>query len=123
MYYARALFVVILVACIAVMSCSSETQPQPLIAFESERDGNREIYTMRPDGTKQIRLTKSPTYDGSPVWSPDGKKIAFESERDGNREIYIMNPDGTNQTWLTDDSAYDGFPAWRLGVIIKEQED
>src|SRR3989344_3718592 len=82
------------------------------IAFVSERDGNKEIYTMNPDGTNQINLTKNPAYDGFPDWSPDGKKIAFNSDRDGNWEIYVMNADGTNQINLTNNSSKDQFPSW-----------
>ena len=50
--------------------------------------------------------------DGSPAWSPDGKRIAFYSERDGNAEIYLMNADGTGLTRLTRTSADEGYPAW-----------
>ena len=48
--------------------------------------------------------------DGSPAWSPDGKRIAFYSERDGNAEIYVMNADGTGATRLTRTSADEGYP-------------
>jgi TolB protein len=50
--------------------------------------------------------------DGSPAWSPDGRRIAFYSERDGNAEIYVMNADGTAVTRLTRTSADEGYPAW-----------
>ena len=42
-----------------------------LIAFYSERDGNAEIYTMRPDGSDPRRLTFNAFEDYAPVWSPD----------------------------------------------------
>ena len=50
--------------------------------------------------------------DGSPAWSPDGKRIAFYSERDGNADIYVMNADGSGVTQLTRSTAQDGIPAW-----------
>src|SRR5688572_25143081 len=50
--------------------------------------------------------------DGSPAWSPDGKRIAFYSERDGNAEIYAMNADGTDLNRLTRTRADEGYPAW-----------
>jgi Tol biopolymer transport system component len=50
--------------------------------------------------------------DGSPAWSPDGKRIAFYSERDGNAEIYAMNADGTGLIRLTRTGADEGYPAW-----------
>lgn len=50
--------------------------------------------------------------DGSPAWSPDGRRIAFYSQRDGNAEIYVMNADGSGATRLTNTSADEGYPAW-----------
>ena len=85
---------------------------QTKIAFVSERDGNKEIYVMNPDGSEQKNLTNNPAFDGSPSWSPDGKRIAFHSYRDGNREIYVMNPDGTDQKRLTNNPAGDKYPSW-----------
>ncbi|MGQ0603077.1 MAG: TolB family protein [Anaerolineales bacterium] len=48
-----------------------------LIAFESRRDGNSEIYVMNADGSGQRNLTNSPAEDVNPVWSPDGTWLAF----------------------------------------------
>lgn len=82
------------------------------IAFESQRTGNSEIFSMDPDGTDQINLSNNAANDENPSWSPDGKRIAFDSFRDGNREIYVMNADGSNQTRLTFLSATDMDPSW-----------
>ena len=82
------------------------------IAFTSDRDGNREIYVMNPDGTGQTRLTSNPAEDAFPAWSPDGSKIAFASDRDGNEEVYVMNADGSEPRRLTYNPTFDGWPAW-----------
>jgi TolB protein len=59
------------------------------IAFNSNADGSRfGIFTMRPDGTDQARLTGRGTFDEHPGWSPVGRWVAFSSARDGNKEIY-----------------------------------
>jgi Tol biopolymer transport system component len=50
--------------------------------------------------------------DGSPAWSPDGRRLAFYSERDGNAEIYVMSADGTGVTRVTNTKADEGYPAW-----------
>ncbi|MEJ2539168.1 MAG: hypothetical protein P8188_04250 [Gemmatimonadota bacterium] len=83
-----------------------------LIAFESDRDGNREIYLMTPDGREGVNLTNHPGSDGDISWSPDGSRIAFASNRAGNTEIFIMDVDGSNVTRVTNDPAIDRFPAW-----------
>jgi Tol biopolymer transport system component len=83
------------------------------IAFDSNRDGNYEIYIMNADGSGLTRLTTDPAGDGSPAVSPDGARIAFNSERDGNFEIYVMNADGSDQARLTTEAgAADLSPAW-----------
>src|SRR5215211_252835 len=70
------------------------------IAFDSDRDGNSDIYSMNPDGSNQTNLSRS-VGDIAASYSASGKKIAFSSARDGNSEIYSMNANGTLQTRLT----------------------
>jgi Tol biopolymer transport system component len=69
------------------------------IVFESERDGQTEIYLMDADGCNQRRLTHTVGDDGRstlPHWSPDRRKIAFSTGPDHRMEIYIMDRDGSN---------------------------
>ena len=84
------------------------------IVFESNREGNYEIYTMSKKFPEFfIILSNSPGIDRNPSWSPDGKNIVFESNRNGNFEIYVMNADGTNVIQLTSTSTGDDLnPSW-----------
>ena len=82
------------------------------LAFDSNRadpnpnDSNaiEDIFKMNPDGTGVVKLTDSESFNGSPGWSPDRKKITFASDRrnhQGRGEIYVMDSDGTNVRRLT----------------------
>lgn len=82
------------------------------IAFTTDRDGNREIYTINLDGTGLFRVTEDTADDSFASWSPDGSRIAFHSDRRGNDDIYTISPDGTGLERVTDDSADDFVPAW-----------
>ncbi|MCH7783488.1 PD40 domain-containing protein, partial [candidate division KSB1 bacterium] len=66
------------------------------IAFDSNRNGNFDIYIMNIDGTDQIRLTDNPANDVSASWSPDGKKLAYMSYINGAFAIRLMNADGSD---------------------------
>jgi TolB protein len=79
------------------------------IAFESDRDGNAEIYSMGADASGVVRLTGDPATDFEPAWSPDRQRLAFVSYRAGKPDIYTMNADGSGLAALTDSSFY---PAW-----------
>jgi len=93
-----------------------------LIAFYSERDGNAEIYTMRPDGSDPRRLTFNECDDYSPVWSPDGSQIAFISDRDDPDpgecfpeclyQIYMINADGSGERRVFETSLSTHHPDW-----------
>lgn len=74
-----------------------DTQPAlspngALVAFESRRDGNGELYLVNADGTGLRRLTRTPDLrEGRPAWHPDGRRLAFHSmPRD---ETSLDNPD------------------------------
>lgn len=99
------------------------------LVFQSNRDGNFEVYKMNADGSNQVNLTNNATTgansDSQPAWSPDGTKIAFQSNRDGNPNIHVMNADGTNVVNLTGSSpAEESAPRWSPdGTKIAFQSD
>lgn len=83
------------------------------IAFQSNRQGSLDIFTMKADGSDVLRLTDLPATDAHPAWSPDGTLIAFHSNRDSkNMDIYVMNADGSDVTRVTTHQAFDSSPAW-----------
>jgi ABC-type sugar transport system substrate-binding protein len=92
------------------------------IVFDSDRDGNHEIYSMSPDGSNQVNLTNNSADDQDPVWSKDGTFIAFISDREsadgGGRFLYIMKADGSEVTQVSH-QADSNFPDWSpLGTQI-----
>jgi Tol biopolymer transport system component len=86
------------------------------IAFETNRDGNFDIYSVRADGTNLNNLTNSLADDRMPAWH--GSTIAFISNRArGPRDtfgfgLYTMSEDGRVQTWRAADLHPYSPPAW-----------
>jgi TolB protein len=60
---------------------------------------------MRADGSRQVRLTRTPDHvsNHTPSWSPKGRYIVFSSDRVSfeNYEIFRMRADGRAVTRLT----------------------
>src|SRR5918998_1712450 len=78
----------------------------------SDEACNVEIFITNVDGTGLRRLTRSPSFDGDPSVSLDGKRIAFGSDRDGDPEIYTMRLDGTHVRQVTHNNWSDFNPSW-----------
>lgn len=87
------------------------------VAFGSDRDGNREIYIMNPDGTQQTNLTRHKADDVSPAWSPTGEQILFASDRERPQvppswDLYVMDADGKNVQRVFEKSEDRRHPTW-----------
>lgn len=82
------------------------------IVFETNRDGNVEVYVMGTDGSSPTNLTNDPSGDRAPHVSPDGTRIAFVSDRGGSDDIWVMEADGGNPVRLTTNAATDTEPNW-----------
>lgn len=84
------------------------------IAFDSDRDGNREIYAMGPDGSNPTNLTNEPADDRDPAWNPQGTQIAFvsnrETEEGPGQFVFVMNADGSGIRQITGNGA--DLPDW-----------
>ncbi len=80
------------------------------IAFNSDRQGQMNIWVRSlADGSEQ-RITSGPGGDYPPTWSHDGRRIVFFSGRSGNTDIWSVPVEGGELTRLTDDPALDTNP-------------
>jgi Tol biopolymer transport system component len=95
------------------------------IIFTSDRSGDLELYTMKPDGTDVKQITHTLGYDGGAFFSPDGTKIVWRAGRPETQaekdeylsllkqhivrptrmELYIADADGSNARQLTSNGA------------------
>jgi TolB protein len=90
-----------------------DSTPYPwLLAYDSDAEGNDEIYLVPAAGPSAVNITNHPSEDRHPSWSPDGGRLAFQSNRDGNWEIYTLDLNSGELRRLTSDRAYDGAPSW-----------
>lgn len=61
-----------------------------MMSFNSDRDGDMNIYIWRQRDNSITRVTSGPGGDYQATWSPDLQKLTFFSSRSGNAEIYVV---------------------------------
>jgi Tol biopolymer transport system component len=93
------------------------------IVFRSNRTGNADIYTMHPDGTNRVDLTRNPAEDVDPRWSPDASRIVFASNRSGRYQLYTMAADGSDLRQITSLAGDAHRPTWTTDGRIVFQDD
>ncbi|MFC1575087.1 TolB family protein [Gemmatimonadota bacterium] len=88
------------------------------IAFESDRVGCFNIWSMDTEGTGPEQLTGQPGERCSqmPRWSGDGFRIGFTTSREPierSWEAYVMNADGSDPHNVSDDAGLgEGYADW-----------
>lgn len=84
------------------------------LVFLTDRFGNVDLMLVDREGNSRV-LTKSPTRELYPTWSPDGEMLAYfrsSDGEDGNR-VYVMKRDGSGERALTSPIAGDFLvPSW-----------
>lgn len=123
LFYACSLAVFIL-QIILFTGCnqSSSTQTDSIqqiagakIVFASDITGNKQLYTMKIDGSNITRLTHNNYEDSSPKWSPNGTKIVFTRFNGFVYKTFIINKDGSDEMPLTAGNSNELNPAWFPG--------
>jgi len=96
-----------------LLGCTASEAPSvaapPVIVFDWLRDGNRDIYRARLDGSDVVRLTSDPGDDEHP--SEHAGTVVFTSYRDGNAELYSVPAGGGAERRLTTTAANETQPA------------
>jgi len=82
-----------------------------MIAFASNRSGERQLYTAKASGKQANQVTDLNNMGGRSSWSPDGKWLAFYRGPAGDHDIFIIKIDGTGLKRLTNGGDNLG-PTW-----------
>ncbi|MFZ2423608.1 MAG: hypothetical protein WA029_20945, partial [Anaerolineae bacterium] len=91
------------------------------IAFESDRDGDWDIYIFDLTTHTISKVTNNTTHEMQPNWSFDSDRIVYTSDLyTPNGEIFVMHADGSNAQRLTVNFGGDGDPSWEpsFGRIV-----
>jgi Tol biopolymer transport system component len=84
--------------------------------FQSNRDGDVEIYRWDSATATVTQLTRNKVEDSYASWSPpleDGKmRVVFQRRKGNNQDLWVMNPDGTGQKALFATKKDDRHAAW-----------
>ncbi|MBT8286066.1 MAG: DUF5050 domain-containing protein [Flavobacteriaceae bacterium] len=87
-----------------------DNKPSGTIAFNTNRDGNKEIYLMDANGSNLRNITNNPAMEYGPSWFPDGSKIIAYSNRDGDPELYVFDLKKDTAIRLTNHPSEDVLP-------------
>jgi hypothetical protein len=116
------------------VSAFASVRQSPLLAYVSDRDGDRNLYVLDParplSETNPAPLTTHDGDDANPDWSPDGRNIVFQSDRLGVTDLWTLEvvesagsflaEHNLRQVTADEQPAYD--PTWHANVENEEQD-
>ena len=80
------------------------------LAFQSNRDGDWNIWRIPAAGGEPVKLTDDALMDLQPAWSPDGDWIAISAFGGAATGLYLISPDGGDRIRLF--AGWVASPAW-----------
>ncbi len=85
---------------------------EQFVFMSNAGEGNYDLYLGSVTGKDVQRLTKDPSKDGQPSWSPAGKLVVFVSGRSGGAQLFLLDV-ATGQTERISHKAESYFyPRW-----------
>ena len=99
MKWAAAFLAVAALGMVIVSGCGGEVTYT--IYFQSDRNGNWDIYSVEHDGTGETQVTDNVLDDIYPAVSPDGSRLAFIRRSGNATDIILMDTDGDDEQNLT----------------------
>lgn len=82
------------------------------LAYDSNLDGDQEIYKVLIAGGEPQQLTSNDFDDFNPHWSPDGNEIAFHGLKSGTRDVFVMDASGANLRAIAEGPDEQRSPRW-----------
>ena len=78
------------------------------VVFQSDRDGNVELYYTDLVGSGEaIRLTETESNNTNPMYGPDSNTVVFQSDRNGRFDLFTIDQATGKETQITSDPADD----------------
>jgi TolB protein len=106
---------VALCAALVLAGATSASSPgaNGRIALVRYDQGFQQIFTVQPNGTGLVKLSRKGASDRRPSWSGDGTRIAYESVGKGTQaQIWVMNASGGGKTNASNSPYLDYRPAF-----------
>ncbi|GAB4496901.1 MAG: hypothetical protein OHK003_03720 [Anaerolineales bacterium] len=92
----------------AVDSRPSRAPNDSWVVFQTNRDGNVELYYTDLLGSGEaVRLTNTESNNTNPMYGPDAETIVFQSDRNGRSDLFTINQKTGNEVQLTSSPADD----------------
>ncbi|HRJ74426.1 MAG TPA: DPP IV N-terminal domain-containing protein [Anaerolineales bacterium] len=92
----------------AVDSRPSRAPDDSWVVFQSNRNGNVELYYTDLVGSGEaIRLTESQSNNTNPMYGPDSQTVVFQSDRNGRFDLFTIDQLTGRETQITSDPADD----------------
>ena len=82
------------------------------LAFVSDRDGAKEIWTMDTDGRDQQRLTRDKALSLHPTWAPDGSALVYQSYAAGQPKLMKIPSGGASRVAIQTGLGLNASPAY-----------